>query len=41
AYQKRAKEEGLERAISDYIAGMTDRFAQAEFQRLYEPFERV
>jgi len=41
AYQKRAKEECLERAISDYIAGMTDRFAQAEFQRLYEPFERV
>jgi dGTPase len=41
AYQKRAKEEGLERAISDYIAGMTDRFAQAEFQRLYEPFERI
>jgi len=41
AYQKRAKEEGLERAISDYIAGMTDRFAQAEYQRLYEPFERV
>ena len=41
AYQKRAKEEGLERAISDYVAGMTDRFAQAEFQRLYEPFERV
>jgi len=41
AYQKRAKEEGLERAISDYVAGMTDRFAQAEYQRLYEPFERV
>ncbi|MGB2754955.1 MAG: deoxyguanosinetriphosphate triphosphohydrolase [Phycisphaerae bacterium] len=41
AYQKRAKEEGLERAISDYVAGMTDRFAQAEYQQLYEPFERV
>jgi dGTPase len=41
AYQKRAKEEGLERAISDYVAGMTDRFAQAEYRRIYEPFERV
>ncbi len=40
-YQRRTGEEGLERAISDYIAGMTDRFAQAEYQRLYEPFERV
>ena len=41
AYRKRAKEEGLERAISDYIAGMTDRFAQAEYQRICEPSERV
>ena len=41
AYQNRAKEESLERVICDYVAGMTDRFAQAEFQRLYEPFERV
>ena len=33
--------EGLERVIADYIAAMTDRFAQDEYQRLYEPFERV
>jgi dGTPase len=40
-YQARAAQEGLHRAIADYIAGMTDRFAQDEYQRLYEPFERV
>src|SRR3989338_6732757 len=38
---KRAKKEGLYRAICDYIAGMTDRFAQDEYQRLFEPYERV
>jgi len=41
AYRQRARDEGLERAISDYIAGMTDRFAQAEYQRLCGPFERA
>jgi dGTPase len=40
-YRKRVESEGLERVIADYIAGMTDRFAQDEYQRLYEPFERV
>lgn len=29
---------GLHRAICDYIAGMTDRFALEEWQRLYDPF---
>jgi len=29
---------GLRRAICDYIAGMTDRFALEEWQRLYDPF---
>jgi len=40
-YRARADQEGLEIAICDYIAGMTDRYAQDEYQRLYEPFERV
>ncbi|KPJ71304.1 MAG: deoxyguanosinetriphosphate triphosphohydrolase [Planctomycetes bacterium DG_20] len=40
-YRRRVDAEGLERVIADYIAGMTDRFAQDEYQRLYEPFERV
>ena len=30
-------ESGLERAICDYIAGMTDRFAVEEYQKLFNP----
>ncbi|MFO8012648.1 MAG: deoxyguanosinetriphosphate triphosphohydrolase [Phycisphaerae bacterium] len=37
----RAGAEGLDQVITDYIAAMTDRFAQDEYRRLYEPFERV
>jgi len=40
-HHARAEADGLEQAITDYIAAMTDRFAQDEYQRLYEPFERV
>jgi dGTPase len=29
---------GLERTICDYIAGMTDRFAIDEHERLYDPY---
>lgn len=36
-----AEEVGLERAICDKIAAMTDREAQEEYRRLYEPFERI
>ena len=31
---------GLERTICDYIAGMTDRFAIEEHQKLFNPFEK-
>ncbi|MGD2159133.1 MAG: deoxyguanosinetriphosphate triphosphohydrolase [Anaerolineales bacterium] len=31
---------GLERTISDYIAGMTDRYAVEEHQKLFEPSKR-
>lgn len=31
----------LERAICDYIAGMTDRYALDEYKRLFDPYERV
>ncbi len=31
------EERGLERTICDYIAGMTDRFAIDEYQKLFEP----
>lgn len=36
-YRQWATEVGLERAIGDYLAGMTDRFAQQECARLVSP----
>jgi len=39
--QARAAEENLPRAICDYIASMTDRKAQGEYLKLFQPFERV
>lgn len=38
---KWTKTEGLERAICDYLSGMTDRFALDEYKRFFEPYERV
>lgn len=40
-YQSRAKEVGLERGVCDYIAGMTDRYAQDEYKKLFHPYERT
>lgn len=37
----RAEEEGIHRSVCDYIAGMTDRFALDEYNRLFSPYERV
>lgn len=34
-------EHGKHRAIVDYIAGMTDRYALQEWQRLFDPFTRT
>lgn len=39
--QKRLKKEGAHRVICDYIAGMTDRYAQDEYKKFFEPFEKV
>jgi dGTPase len=33
-YQERVREVGLQRAVCDYVAGMTDRFAEQEYSRL-------
>jgi len=41
AVSERIKKDGLHRAICDYIAGMTDRYIQEEYKRLFEPHERV
>lgn len=40
-YQNEIPEQGLKRVICDYIAGMTDRYAQDEYKRLFYPYERV
>ena len=40
-HQARVEKVGLERAICDYLAGMTDRFAMDEFNKLFEPYERT
>jgi dGTPase len=38
--QQRINEIGLHRTVADYIAGMTDRYALQEWERLFSPFER-
>ena len=37
--ESRAGDRGRARGVSDYIAGMTDRFAIAEYERVYNPRE--
>jgi dGTPase len=39
--QEIAKQRGLYRTVCDYIAGMTDRFALQEYNKLFNPLERV
>ncbi|MBI5369278.1 MAG: deoxyguanosinetriphosphate triphosphohydrolase [Planctomycetes bacterium] len=40
-FQKWGETQGVPRAVCDYIAGMTDRYAQEEYKKLFYPFERV
>jgi dGTPase len=40
-YRQRAEAGQLDRTICDYLAGMTDRFAQEEYLRLFQPFTSV
>lgn len=35
----RLEKEGAHRVVCDYIAGMTDRYAQKEYSRLFQPYE--
>jgi len=37
--RERIEHDGLHQVVADYIAGMTDRFCQDEYRRLFEPFE--
>ncbi len=38
-HQQRVAEFGRERAVCDYVAGMTDRYAEQECRNLFHPFE--
>ena len=40
-YQKSVDKIGLHQTVSDYIAGMTDRYVQEEYKKLFNPYERV
>ena len=40
-YRDKMKEEGKERIICDYIAGMTDRYAIDEYVKLFDPRVKV
>jgi dGTPase len=40
-YQQRIGQDGLERVVCDYIAGMTDRFAMDEHRKLFDPLVKV
>jgi dGTPase len=36
-FRRRAERSGLARTVGDYLAGMTDRYARREFERLFRP----
>jgi dGTPase len=40
-YGRRIEAEGRERVVCDYLAGMTDRYAQDEYLRLFQPYAPV
>jgi dGTPase len=40
-FRGRMSQDGKERVICDYIAGMTDRFAIDEYMKLFDPREKV
>lgn len=39
--QATLEQEGVHRGVCDYIAGMTDRFAMEEYDKLFDPRQRV
>lgn len=39
--KKRLKNDGTMRAVCDYIAAMTDRYALDEYKKLFDPYEKV
>ena len=39
-YRRSAEKAGLHRAVCDYVAGMTDRYAQDQYMQLFHPYQR-
>jgi dGTPase len=39
--QRKISRDGTRRAVCDYIAGMTDRYALDEYKKLFDPYEKV
>jgi dGTPase len=39
--QNNIPRDGVRRAVCDYIAGMTDRYALDEYKKLFDPYEKV
>ncbi len=40
-YGQLARRDGVPRTVCDYLAGMTDRYAQEEYRKLFQPFTDV
>ncbi|NJD38268.1 MAG: deoxyguanosinetriphosphate triphosphohydrolase [Geobacter sp.] len=40
-YRRRIEQNGVERTVADYLAGMTDRYALDDYKTLFEAFERA
>jgi dGTPase len=40
-FQEWAATEGVPRAVCDYLAGMTDRYAESDWRKLFDPTERA
>ncbi|MCK4544193.1 deoxyguanosinetriphosphate triphosphohydrolase [candidate division WOR-3 bacterium] len=40
-FKKRIDKDNVERIVCDYIAGMTDRYSQDEYTRLYLPYAKI
>lgn len=39
--RRRLETDSPEQVVADYIAGMTDRYAMLEYQKLYDPYEKL
>ena len=40
-HRRLAAQHGVHRAVCDYVAGMTDRFAQSTYAQLYHPYQKL